>query len=393
MSVTFDAVVVGAGIVGAACARECAEQGLKTALVDSGVIGGGATAAGMGHIVAMDDSPAQLALTGYSQRLWRELAPHLPDDVEFDRCGTLWVADDEEEMDEVRRKYGVYAAAGVPAEILSAAQLAQLEPHLRLMAGALLVPSDCVLYPPCAAGYLVREALRQGATLFAGKRAVSAGAGRVQLDDGSELRAARIVHACGADAVRLIPDLPIRKRKGHLVITDRYPGFVRHQLVELGYLKSAHSITTDSVAFNVQPRRTGQLLIGSSREYGAESHEVNHALLAAMIARAQLFIPQIGDLQAIRVWTGFRAATPDKLPLIGPWPGDATLFLATGHEGLGITTSLATAKVLANTMLGAAAAIDPTPYLPSRYTQAGGLGKPRAAEPSVGLRAAEKSHV
>ncbi|HEY6445634.1 MAG TPA: FAD-dependent oxidoreductase [Acidobacteriaceae bacterium] len=392
MSLAFDAVVVGAGIVGAACARECAERGLKTALVDSGVIGGGATAAGMGHIVAMDDSPAQLDLTGYSQRLWRELAPHLPGDVEFDQCGTLWVAGDEEEMDEVRRKYGVYAAAGIPTEILSAAQLSQRELHLRPMAGALLVPSDCVLYPPCAAGYLVREALRQGATLFAPRRVVSAGAGRVQLEDGIELRAPRIVQAGGAEAVRLVPDLPIRKRKGHLVITDRYPGFVRHQLVELGYLKSAHSITTDSVAFNVQPRRTGQLLIGSSREFGAESHEVNHTLLAAMIARAQRFIPQIGDLQAIRVWTGFRAATPDKLPLIGSWPGDETMFLATGHEGLGITTSLATAKVLASTMLGAAAAIDPTPYLPARYAQAGAAGKPRTSEPSVEAPAAEKSH-
>jgi len=393
MSRTFDAIIVGAGIVGAACARECAERGLKTALVDAGVIGGGATAAGMGHIVAMDDSPAQLALTGYSQRLWRELAPRLPEDVEFDQCGTLWVADDDEEMDEVRRKYGVYAAAGIPTEILSASQLAQLEPHLRPMAGALLVPSDCVLYPPCAAVDFVREAVQQGATLFAPQRVVSAGAGRVRLEDGSELRAPRIVNAGGAEAVRLIPDLPIRKRKGHLVITDRYPGYVRHQLVELGYLKSAHSITTDSVAFNVQPRRTGQLLIGSSREYGAESHEVNHTLLAAMVARAQMFMPQIGDLQAIRVWTGFRAATPDKLPLIGPWPGDETLFLATGHEGLGITTSLATAKVLASTMLGVVTAIDPTPYLPSRYTHTGAPAEPRAFETSVEMPAAEKSHV
>jgi glycine/D-amino acid oxidase-like deaminating enzyme len=316
----------------------------------------------------------------------------LPDDVEFDRCGTLWVASDDEEMDEVGRKYGIYAAAGIPTEVLSAQDVAQLEPHLRPMAGALLVPSDCVLYPPCAAGYLVREALRQGATLFAGKRVISAGAGRVQLEDGSELRAPRIVVAGGADAVLLIPDLPIRKRKGHLVITDRYPGFVRHQLVELGYLKSAHSIMTDSVAFNVQPRRTGQLLIGSSREYGAEDHVVNHALLAAMIARVQAFIPQIGDLQAIRVWTGFRAATPDKLPLIGPWPGDETVFLATGHEGLGITTSLATAKVLASTMLGAVAAIDPAPYLPSRYTRADAVARPRASEPRVEMPAAEKSH-
>lgn len=392
MKAAFDVVVVGAGIVGAACARECAERGLKTAVVDAGVVGGGATAAGMGHIVAMDDSPAQLALTGYSQRLWRELAPRLPSDAEFDPCGTLWLASDDEELGEVQRKHSVYAAAGIAAQILSAEALAKHEPHLRPMAGALLVPGDAVVYPPCAAGYLMREALRLGATLLAAGRVVSAGSGHVRLEDGRELRAPRIVNACGADAARLLPGLPIRKRRGHLVITDRYPGFLRHQLVELGYLKSAHSVSTDSVAFNVQPRRTGQLLIGSSREYGAEHAGVNHALLRSMIARTQSYLPEIRDLQAIRVWTGFRAATPDKLPLIGPWLADETMFLATGHEGLGITTSLATAKLLASTMLGDTAAIDPAPYLPSRYAQFSSGTGTHAVELNAEAHAPEQSH-
>jgi len=391
MSTAHEVVVIGAGIVGAACAREFAVRGLKTVLVDAGVIGGGATAAGMGHIVAMDDSPAQLALTSYSQRLWRELAPQLPDDVEFDMAGTLWIAADDEEMGEVHRKHEVYAAAAIPTEILSSAELARVEPHLRPLAGALLVPGDAVLYPPCAAAYCTREALRLGAEILAPKRVLSAGAGRVKLEDGSELTAARIVNACGADATRLIPELPIRKRRGHLVITDRYPGMVRHQLVELGYLKSAHSTTADSVAFNVQPRRTGQLLIGSSREFGAEHADVNHSLLAGMIARAQAYLPGIGELQAIRVWTGFRAATPDKLPLIGPWPEDETMFLATGHEGLGITTSLGTARVLASTMLGGTAEIDASPYLPSRYSKNPGNGT-NAPDLKMEIPSRQQSH-
>lgn len=378
MSAAFDTVVVGAGIVGAACARELAERGLKILVVDAGDVGGGATAAGMGHVVTMDDSPAQLALTSYSQRLWHELADQLPDDAEFEPCGTLWVAADEEEMEEVRRKQRVYASAGVPSDILSATMLAHEEPHLCPLPGALLVHSDGVLYPPCAAGYLMSEAIRMGARLQVSKRVVSAGSGRVCFDDGTEVHAGTVVNACGAEAPRITPGLPIRKRRGHLVITDRYPGFVRHQLVELGYLKSAHSIATDSVAFNVQPRRTGQLLIGSSREFGAEGTDLNRALLGAMITRAREYLPEIGDLQAIRVWTGFRAATPDKLPLIGPWPYDETLYLATGHEGLGITTSLATAKLLASTMLDGKAEIDAAPYLPSRYAQHSGLNQDRA---------------
>ncbi len=370
MSEVWDVVVAGAGIVGAACAAECAGLGLRTAVVEAAEIGGGATAAGMGHIVVMDDSPAQMALTHYSQTLWHALSPHLGPAVEYESCGTLWVAVDDQEMDEVRRKHRVYASAGITTEILDSHSLAEAEPHLRQpLAGALLVPSDGVLYPPCAAACLMEQAQHNGARLYAPRRVVFARAGTARLDDGTELHAAHIVLAGGADTVQLLPELPIRGRKGHLVITDRYPGMVRHQLVELGYLKSAHSVTTDSVAFNVQPRRTGQILIGSSRQYGAEDSAVDHEILAAMIDRTRWYLPDAGSLSAIRVWTGFRAATPDKLPLIGPWPGDETLILATGHEGLGITTSLATARLVADHLLGRKPKISIEPYLPERFSR------------------------
>jgi glycine/D-amino acid oxidase-like deaminating enzyme len=158
----------------------------------------------------------------------------------------------------------------------------------------------------------------------------------------------------------------IKKRKGHLVITDRYPGFVSHQLVELGYLKSARSATGDSVAFNVQPRRTGQILIGSSRQYDAEHKEVDAAVLLRMVSRAQEYMPGLAQTSTVRVWTGFRATTSDKLPLIGPWPADPTLYLATGHEGLGITTCLATARLLVDQIAGRESVIPAAPYLPSR---------------------------
>ena len=71
---TYDLAIVGAGIVGAACAYEAAREGMSVAIIDRDIIGGGATAAGMGHIVVMDDSEAQFNLTRYSQLLWQELA-------------------------------------------------------------------------------------------------------------------------------------------------------------------------------------------------------------------------------------------------------------------------------------------------------------------------------
>ena len=367
MNAAYDVVVVGAGIVGAACADEFTRRGMYVAVVDRDMVGGGATAAGMGHIVTMDDSEAQFALTRYSQQLWQKLRPELPIDVEYDQCGTIWVAADEEEMVEVRRKRDYYGQREVPTEILNAQTLARLEPNLRPgLAGGLLVMDDAVLYPPCAARFLMERAQKQGAKLHLGRSVTQAGRGRVTMADGFEISARVVVNAAGACAANFTPGVEVKKRKGHLVITDRYAGFLRHQLVELGYLKSAHSISNDSVAFNVQPRRTGQILIGSSRQYSADQTEVDSGILARMLQRAREYMPGLAQMSAVRTWTGFRAATPDKLPLIGPWPGDSSLFLATGHEGLGITTSLATARILVDQITGAKPEIPIQPYLPSR---------------------------
>ncbi len=364
---SYDVVIVGAGIVGVACADAFAERGIRVSVVDRDVVGSGATAAGMGHIVVMDDSDAQFALTHYSQRLWQELRPDLPDDVEYEQTGTIWVAADEEEMVEVGRKHDYYTKRGVEAEILDAHQLREAEPNLRDgLVGGLLVPGDGVLYPPCAARFLMTRAQQRGARLTLGAAVTQISPRTVRLSDGEEISGEIVVNAAGSNAAELTPDIAIKKRKGHLVITDRYPGFLRHQLVELGYLKSAHSVTRDSVAFNVQPRRTGQILIGSSRQYGAEHKEVDHVVLSNMLRRAQEYMPRLGPMSAVRVWTGFRAATPDKLPLIGPCPGQTSVFLATGHEGLGITTSMGTANILVSQVTGSNPEIPIAPYLPSR---------------------------
>src|SRR5439155_5242961 len=96
MKETADAVIIGAGIVGAACAEALSRDGLRVTVIEPAVVGGGATAAGMGHIVVMDDSEAQFALTRYSRDLWNAAVPRLPKEVEFEPRGTLWVAADEE---------------------------------------------------------------------------------------------------------------------------------------------------------------------------------------------------------------------------------------------------------------------------------------------------------
>jgi len=365
----YDVIVVGAGLIGAACADALTRRGLRVLVLERGMAGGGTTAAGMGHLVVMDSPPAEFALTAYSLEVWREIVPHLPEDGEDDPCGTLWVAEDEDEMAHAKGQARSFATRAVRAELLDARGLSQLEPSLRTgFVGGLFLPDDRVIYPPAVTRFFLQRAIRHGAQVRErvevrsiestrpGCMAVHTATGRIG--------AGQVVNAAGAFAPALTPGLPIEPRKGHLVITDRYPGLVRHQMVELGYVKSAHAGSGASVAMNIQPRRTGQILIGSSREYVGWDSSINREVRGRMLARAAHYVPALRELSAIRTWIGFRPSTADKLPLIGEWePG---LTIAAGHEGLGITTASGTAALIADLLTGATPAIDPVPYHPRR---------------------------
>jgi D-hydroxyproline dehydrogenase subunit beta len=381
----FDVVVVGAGIVGAACAHELACHGADVLVLDRAGIGGGVTAAGMGHLVVMDDSPAEFALSSWSRRLWLELAPRLERRQDFVRCGTLWVAADDEEYDLARERRDSLVRQGIACDMLDAQAVREAEPGLREgLRGGMIVPDDAVVYAPAAAAWLLAQApqadLNERGTgrisCRLGTPVVRLSRDGVVLANGETIATGAVLLANGLQAMDFLPNLPMQAKKGHLLITDRYPGTIRHQILELGYIKSAHNTSGTSVAFNVQPRPTGQLLIGSSRQFDSVDPAIEPEILARMLRRASEYLPQLPTLNAIRAWTGFRPATSDGLPLIGPAAhfareamSPASTWLATGHEGLGVTTALATAKLIAAQMVGAAAdlPIDATPYLPARF--------------------------
>ncbi|NKB88387.1 MAG: FAD-dependent oxidoreductase [Acidobacteria bacterium] len=365
---TPDAIVVGAGIVGAACARALARDDRRVLVLDAAPgTAGGATAAGMGHIIITDDSEAQFELCHRSQQLWDELAPEFPVGVQRDECGCVWVAVDDEDLEAAQQKRDYYAARGIRAEVLDQRQLREAEPALaHELVGGLRVPGDTVVYPPAAAEWLLAETERRDGQIRRNAEVVAVASGAVTLADGSALSAPIIVNAAGDRALHLLPDPRlhdlVRPRKGHLAITERGRPLIRHQVAELGYFRSAHGANQSSVAFNVQPRTTGQTLIGSSRQFGATHRAVDHGILARMLERAMELLPGLADLRVIRTWTGFRAATADKLPYIGPVPGHEGLFVATGHEGLGITTSLGTGGIIAAQVRGETPFIDAAPY-------------------------------
>ena len=234
-----------------------------------------------------------------------------------------------------------------------------LEPQLATdLIGGLLVPSDRVIYPPRATEWLWKDASHHGATREEARvNAVLPGV--AILEDGSQREADCILVATGDRMSQLVPSVPVVPRKGHLVITARARPFVNHQVVELGYVKKAHARDAESVACNVQPRVTGQVLIGSSRQMDTRDPRIEPRMLAKMLREVARYFPGVTALGALRAWTGMRAATPDGAPVIGMLePG---LAVAGGHEGVGITQAPATAELVRELLLGAqpSATFDP----------------------------------
>lgn len=363
---TNDILIIGAGIIGAACAYELANAGLSVRVIDARF--GGATNAGMGHLVVMDDTPAELAISGQSMHIWQDWAArmlHSRPDFQYRQCGTMWIASNAEEMAEAERKYALLQAYGMPCALLNSTELAQSEPALRAgLYGALEVKSDGLIYAPDAAEWLLMHAVKP-ITVEDGI-VVKIDDQGVVLQDGSRRNAGAVVLASGVQTPQLCPDIPVMPKKGHLAITDRYPHYIHHQLVELGYITRAHHSEGTSVAFNAQPRPTGQIFLGSSRQFDSTDKKVDLPVLSMMLQSVVDFLPGMKEMNIIRTWTGLRPASPDGQPLIGKHPWHDNVWMAVGHEGLGVTTAPATAKLLSALILQQTPDINPAPYSPER---------------------------
>lgn len=363
-----DAIVVGAGIIGAACAEALAARGLDVLVIDAHI--GGATAAGMGHLVTLDDNPAELALTLDSIARWRAWAPSMDEASAYRGNGTLWVAASADELAIAEAKCEALRAIGEHVEMLDAAALHRTEPALRAdLHGALRIADDGIVYAPNAVRWLLgRHPARVRQRLA---KVVQVSGSRIELEGGECLGAEIVVLANGIEASTLCPELPIEPKKGHLAITDRYPGLLSHTITELGYLTSVHNTAGPSVAFNAQPRPTGQIFIGTSRQFGSHDLAVDGPVLARMLEHALGFMPVLAKLNVIRCWTGLRAASPDSLPLIGRHPDRDGLWLAVGHEGIGVTAAPTTAALLISLIFGEPPPISPAPFAPERFIEAG----------------------
>ena len=374
-----DVVVVGAGVVGAACAYHLASAGVRVRLVDRSFIASGSSGACEGNVLQWDkELERELPLAMRSANLWEQLAAELPDDFEYDRKGSVVVAETEEEMIASAERARVLTALGVIGEVLDPEALRREEPHAALdLPGGVLYPGDAQLEPRLATAALARAAVRMGAEVQletevvrivrdASGRAVAVETTKGTIPCGAVVVASgvwttHVLETCGLS-------VPVTPRKGQIVVLERSPVVFRRKLSEAGYVAAVEADDAAlQIAMVVESTPSGTALLGSSRQHVGYDREVDLSVAGAIAKRAARFFPVLNNARALRVYAGLRPLTPDHIPIIGGFSEAPNIAVATGHEGAGIGLAPATGELICAWYTGAAPVVPLAWFSPDRF--------------------------
>ncbi|HEX5530967.1 MAG TPA: glycine oxidase ThiO [Methylomirabilota bacterium] len=362
-------LVVGGGIIGCAAALELARRGCRVTLLERGTPGGEASSAAAGLLAPFGDSPEPDPFHRLAIESWRlyprvvaELRALTGIDVEHVTAGTLHPIATPGDLEDARARCGWPLAAELGIEVVEGAELAALEPALakdvtaaRLVRGEQWVNNQRLVtaYALAAAarGVTVRTGVEVGRIL------VERGRARGVLADGEPLTADAVLLAAGAWTAALAPGLggplPVGPVRGQMLAVSNVPVLI------------SHAIHGDDIY--LVPRPSGELLVGATVERAGFERAVTPDGLGGLIAQAVALVPEIGRRPITRSWCGFRPAAPDGLPVLGPWPDVAGLFVATGHYRNGILLAPVTAAVMADCIVDGKTPDSITPFLPQRF--------------------------
>lgn len=397
-----DVVVVGGGLVGAACTYFLAAAGVRVLLLERGELASGASGACQSHVgvgVGMTGAIAywKAALQAHALLREREL------DEGYRVTGGLAIAVTNSEAEALTREVAVVQRAGIRCDLVGPTDLRRLEPVLtHAIRVAAFQPDSAQVDPRRTIRSLAAHARRLGARFGLAQpvTGVSVQHGRVTgvKTATGQVSAGAVVIAAGAWSREVGGfcglRIPVWPRKGHLLVTGSRRRRVRHLLFEYGYEatlgRGFHTpdvrtsargdgpagegtgldgppVGTPEVGMVVQPLPSGPLLVGSSREFAGHDGEPSRERLAQILVRARWLLPGLDAVPAVRSSAGLRPWSPDGLPLVGACDGIGGLYLATGHGGGGITGGPLAGRLIADLISGRRPVIDPRPLRPDRF--------------------------
>jgi glycine oxidase len=349
-----DVVVVGAGVIGLACAWRAAERGLRVLVLERDRPGAGASnvAAGMlapvGEATFGEDRLLELALE--SHRLWPRFAADLAaagGETGYMQLGALHVALDRDEAAELRRRFELMRSHDLASEWLRPSACRELEPGLASVAAGVLAPHEAAVDPRSMVGALAGAFEDAGGVIETGEVAEAVIDGErlagVRTRDGREHRALTTVLAAGSwSASEWLPSQarpPVRPVKGQ-ILTLRGPA---------GEPVCERIVVTERVY--MVPRADGRLVVGATVEEQGFDTRITAGGVHELLREAYRTLPDVAELELVEAIAGLRPATPDNIPLIGPGALDG-LVLATGHFRNGILLAPVTADRVAAHLAG-----------------------------------------
>lgn len=371
-----DAIVIGAGIVGASVALALTNAGFKVLVIDRGAVSSGTTGAGEGNILVSDKDPGpELTLALRSRDLWFEMQEDVGDTFELEAKGGVVVARNEDGP--LMKLASEQSQHGVTIQKLDHTSLHELEPYLdQKYHSGVFYPQDAQCQPMLAAAHVIRTVVRRGGAFISQAKVT-----RILVNDDAvtgiettqgNFSAPIIVNATGTWAGELAQmagsHLPIAPRKGFILVTEPTKKYVFHKVYDSDYVANVASSDADlQTSTVVEGTRAGTILIGASRERVGFDGSMNYDILRRLAAQATSLFPVLRDVQLLRAYRGFRPYAPDHLPVIGEDAKVKGLWHSAGHEGAGIGLAPGSAALITDAILGHESFMDGSAFSPARF--------------------------
>jgi glycine/D-amino acid oxidase-like deaminating enzyme len=373
-----DAIVIGAGVVGACSALALTNAGLKVLVIDRGPVASGTTGAGEGNILVSDKEPSpELTLALRSRDAWFELNTDIGGGFELEAKGGIVVSRSEKGILTLKKLAALQRADGIDAKEVDGKALQKLEPHLSSSVEfGVLYPQDAQCQPMLAAAQIMRAVRKRGGSFAQGENVLSIDSVNGQVvgitTDINRYSSPIVVNATGTwagEVARLAgSDLPIMPRRGFILVTAPAPKLVHHKVYDADYVANVASGDADlQSSAVVEGTESGTILIGASRERVGFKNDLDVSILRQLARQAISLFPVLENIQLLRAYRGFRPYAPDHLPVIGEDVKVKGLWHAAGHEGAGIGLAPATGELISKLITGNKPFMDATPFSPARF--------------------------
>ena len=372
MNKKYDVLVVGAGIIGSAIAYFLSKEKIKVGIIEKGNIGEGTSGACDGFLFLQSKRPGiTLKLALESIHILKQLPDEFERDIEYEQKGGLVIIDSEIEKKALSQKVKEHQVFGIEVQMLDTEETLKIEPFLsQEILGSTYCKLDGSINPIALTLAFAETAIKNGIDFYPSteiENFIYENSRMIGIISNKQEKffADKIVLATGIYSNKLLSkiniQLPIKPRRGQVIVSEPIAPLLNHALLSGRYLAAklfpemledlTNPLNQMGIGLVIEQAKSGNLLIGSTREFVGENKEITFKGIEYILKHATSIIPSLIDINIIRTFSGLRPYTIDGLPIISKLIPYDNLIIAAGHEGDGITLSAITGKLIKKMVL------------------------------------------